>query len=66
MEIKIPVQNNVEVIMAEVYIKCDVRLLPISPPRTTEGMYALTNIEQAFNARIYTAIKEAMKKIEEE
>jgi hypothetical protein len=64
MNIKIPVQNNVEVIIADVFIKADVSLRPLVPPRTTEGMLVLERIETVMGEKVYTAIKETLKQIE--
>ncbi len=49
MTITIPVQNNVEVILADIYIKCEVKLCPMTPPRTTEGKIALESLEIRMN-----------------
>jgi hypothetical protein len=64
MRINIPVQNNVEVLIAEVFIKSDVRLHTLMPPRTTEGKFALEEIQNILRAKIYNAIHDALKEIE--
>ena len=63
MRINIPVQNNVEVIIAEVFIQTAVRLHPLMPPQTTEGGLALQRIQTVLNEKVYSAINDALEQI---
>lgn len=61
MQIKIPVQNNVEVIIGDMFIKVDARVNPISPPMTTEGKIALEQFNSYLSANIHQAVYKAME-----
>jgi DNA-binding ferritin-like protein len=69
MNIKIPVQNNVEVIVGDVYVSTRVNFHPMFPPQTTEGKLAVDAISLRLNqlghemaSKISQAIEEEMEK----
>lgn len=63
MKITIPVQNNVEVIVADMYIKCEVKISPFCPPRTLEGSMALQNLEVRLNEWAHRLGQQILKEV---
>ena len=66
MNIKIPVHNNVEVIIADLFIKVSVGVHPMYPPETTEGKLAIERFEQVLNELAYKLASEIETKIQGE
>ena len=66
MRIKIPIQNNVEVVLADVFIDVNVGIRPLYPPKTTDARIAIKQVKVTFNYEVYCAVKKAMEKIGEE
>lgn len=60
----IPVQNSVEVIVTEVYIKVNVGLQSMMHPRTHEGKMALEMFQQRLNQVAYKLAHEIEKELE--
>lgn len=61
MVIKIPIQNNVEVIIADVYVKVEIKLNEQSPIRTTEGKAAFESIQARLRNLSYKMANEILE-----
>jgi len=66
MRIEIPVNNSIETIVVDIYIKSEVNLMPVVPTRTTEAKLVIERIQTVLNEKIYTAIQEALKQVDKE
>ena len=65
MNIKVPINNTIEIIVADLFINFQCKLMPQIPVSTVEGKLALGNIEAKINEIFSKAVYEAKKKLEE-
>lgn len=63
MNIKIPVQNNVEIIIADIYVKCEIKLREQTPIRTNEGKLAFAEMQNRLSIVAYKMSDEILKNI---
>lgn len=49
MKITIPIQNSVEIIICDVFVKCAIGINTESPVRTTEGKIAIDRLKTKLN-----------------
>lgn len=64
MEIKIPVLNNIEVIIAEVYIKVEIKLREQRPIQTNEGKIAFEGIQVRLSNLSYKVANDILNELE--
>lgn len=65
MEIKIPINNTVEIIIADLYVSVQCKLQPQIPVEKTEAKVALQQIESKINQIFSEAVYKARKELEE-
>lgn len=65
MKIEIPVRNSVEVIVANLYVNCDIHLQPYTKPRTVEGELAIQQMQVRLNEVARKLSKEIMDAVED-
>lgn len=70
MKIKIPINNTIEIVIADLYVNVQCKLQPQIPVEKTEVKLALQQIEmeinQIFSEAVYKAKNELEKALEEE
>jgi len=62
IHLKIPVENGVEIILCDFFVRCDVRILPMVPPDSITAKIAL----DAFETRCRSLSHELAAKISDE
>lgn len=65
MRIKIPIDNTVEIIVADLYVNIQCRLRPEIPVEKTEAKMALQQIEAKINQIFSEAVYKAKSELEE-
>lgn len=64
MNIKIPINNTVEIIVADLYVNVQCKLQPQIPVEKVEAKLALQQVEYKINQIFQQAIYEAKKELE--
>jgi hypothetical protein len=65
MEIKVPINNTVEIIVADLYVNVQCKLQTQIPVEKTEAKTALQQVELKINQIFSEAIYKAKKELEE-
>jgi len=65
MQITIPVQNNVETILCDLYFRVDITPMPIVPVRTIEGKTALEHFKQHLQVTVHRAVYECLEALKD-
>jgi hypothetical protein len=66
MNIKIPINNSVEVVVADLYVNVQCKLQPQVPIERTEARIALNTLEAKLNIIFQEAVYKAKKELEKE
>jgi hypothetical protein len=66
MEIKIPINNTVEIIVADLYVNVTCKLLPQIPVEKREAKIALQTLEMNINKIFNEAVLKAKRELENE
>jgi hypothetical protein len=65
MKLNVPVANSIEVCILDMYVNVNVRLTPLGELKSVAAKSAIKSLESELSGVIYSAIDNAMKKIEE-
>ncbi|HMI79343.1 MAG TPA: hypothetical protein VK484_11150 [Ferruginibacter sp.] len=66
MNLRIPINNTVEIIVADLYVNIQCKLQPQIPVEKTEAKLALQQIEMKINQIFSEAVYKAKKELEKE
>lgn len=64
MIINLPVENKVEIIACDLYIKVDAKTCPTMPIRTIEGQLVIDQFNSRLSFEIHKAIESTIKSLE--
>ncbi len=64
MKIEVPINNTVEVVVADLYVNVECKLLPSSPIEKTEAKLALEQVEVKINHIFTEAVYKAKRELD--